>query len=397
VGGALASTMMFVVGLVGTTIVAISVLSYTAYCIVVVVSDTSAGIDRIVWPSDLMVDWIGQSLRLIGTVAVLMIPVGFLLRALGASLYPDEPGLRFLAITLPWLWLAFPVGLLSSMSVGSLYAVVRPKIVWDLLRIFPATLFFYVVSALGAWGACSLWIVVMRRGDPWLFPLAALAWAVFVLVYSRLLGRVAWLTGRLKKAPRKKAVAAKSKPRPRKKAERVAVTDPWAVPKALEEKPKPKAKAEKKDPRPRLPVESYGLSDEPPCRPPEFRLVKGTPFLDVKDVPEAPPPAETPPAPRPRFFDDEDDGVDLQMAPDDSPPSADTRKRLDVEPSRIEMRLAREEELPPPTFPMFSGVYTFPWYTTSLRAVFVLTISWTLLGACVWRLVGMVPPGVVSP
>jgi hypothetical protein len=395
--GAVGGTMMFVVSLVGTTIVALSALAYTAHCILVVVTDTSAGVDRVRISSDLMIDWIVPAVRLFGTVAVLMVPVGFLFRALGASLYPDEPVLRFFAITLPWLWLAFPVALLSSMSVGVVYAVVTPTVVWDLVRVFPATLSFYALSALGAWTAGSLWILALHSDSMLLTPLAAVVWATFVLLYSRLLGRVAWLTSRLKHTVKKKVPAAKAKPRPQ-KAKTTSAVDPWAVPEQPEEvkpKPAPKATAKKKGPKP---VEGYAMSDEPPCRPPEFKLVKGSPFLDVKDVPSGPPPAAEPPlSPRPRYFDDEDDGVDYQVAADDTPLTADTRPKMDVEPSRVEMRLAREEEEPLPVFPMFSGVYTFPWYMTSLRAFLVLSLIWTVLGLCVERLVETSPVGGGPP
>lgn len=402
--GAVGGTMMFVVGLAATTIVALSALAYTAHCVLVVVNDTSAGVDRVRISSDLMIDWIGPAVRLFGTVAVLMVPVGFLFRALGGSLYPDEPLARFFAITVPWLWLAFPVALLSSLSVGVVYAVVTPTVVWDLLRVFPATVWFYALSALGGWAVVSLWIVALAANSVWLIALAAAAWATFVLIYSRLLGRVAWLTSRLKHTAKKKVPAAKAKPRPQ-KAKKASVVDPWAVPETPEDvppKPQPKAKAKKKGPEP---VEGYAMSDEPPCRPPEFKLRKGSPFLDVKDVPNAAPPAAEPPlSPRPglRYFADEDDGLDYEVAADDSPATADTRPKMDIEPSRVEMRLTRDEEEPVPALPMFSGVYTFPWYMTSLRAFLVLSLIWTMLGLCVEQLVTTSPvksrpPALTAP
>src|SRR4051812_15802026 len=129
--GSFANALLFVMGLVGSTILAVSVLSYTAHCILVVVTDTSAGVDRVRWPSDLMVDWIGQSLRFFGVVAILLIPVGVCFRAAADSLFPGEPGLRILVLGVPWLWFAFPIGLLSSMSAGTVYVVLRPAVVWD--------------------------------------------------------------------------------------------------------------------------------------------------------------------------------------------------------------------------------------------------------------------------
>ena len=66
-------------------------------------------------------------------------------------------------------------GVTATLGDGSLYAVVRPAIVWDLLRIFPSMLLFYVVTGAGTCGFAFLWYMSLLSGQIWLIPFAASA------------------------------------------------------------------------------------------------------------------------------------------------------------------------------------------------------------------------------
>jgi hypothetical protein len=216
-------------------------------------------------------------------------------------------------------------------------------------------------------------------------------------VYARLIGRLGWSTNQLKDARRKRPArpAGKLKPSLRKK---ITVSDPWAAPAPELEKPKPKPKPKAKPaPKPSEdeddefgPATPYGLTNDPLCRAPKFDLIEGSPFLDVRDKPSAPP-TEEPAAARPRTFtDDEDGGGEIGIAPDDVPPP-DAKPRLDVVPSALDMRMIREDEPDPPTFPMFSGVYNFPFYVSSLRSFVMLSLCWIVLGGWIEVLIILFP------
>ena len=74
--GGFVTSVFFICGLVGWTILSVSVFSYAAYCVLVVVSDTAAGLDEVRWPSETMIDWIGQSIRMFAVVAILTLALG---------------------------------------------------------------------------------------------------------------------------------------------------------------------------------------------------------------------------------------------------------------------------------------------------------------------------------
>jgi hypothetical protein len=59
----------------------------------------------------------------------------------------------------------------------------------------------------------------------------------------------------------------------------------------------------------------------------------------------------------------------------------------------MDMWLSRPDAPPPPPFPMFSGVYSFPFYPTSLRALFVMAFSSLALGLGLQALIAVYPRG----
>jgi hypothetical protein len=338
-----------------------------------------------------MIDWIGPAVRLFAMVAIVGMPIGLVLAVVNPAVLSARPELQTIALVAAWLWFAVPVGLLSSMSVGSMFAVVRPAVVWDLIRVFPSTLVFYLVTGAGFYGAVRLWDLSLLHGYISLIPVTAVASAWGVLVYARLLGRLGWVMNQLQVAPRKKRPPGKLKPSLRKK---ISVSDPWAAPPVQKIKPKPKPK-----PVPKREVEeddedgpatAYGLTDDPLCRAPKFELIEGSPFLDVKGSPSASS-AEEPPQTTPRrIADDDDDGGEIQIAPDDVP-APEAKPHLEVTPSALDLRLTRNEEPAAPAHPMFSGVYDFPIYLSSLKAFVMLSLSWLIMGGWIEVLIVLFP------
>ena len=186
-----------------------------------------------------MLDWLGQSVHVALLPLLVLTPVGFLLHGLKDDLFPNDAGLRFLVLALPALWLLFPVALLSSLASLSRWNILRPFILARLLKVFPATVLFYLLAAvLAALSAAAWYATLSRLHGLWLLPVAAFVTAVAWFLYARLLGRLAWLLGQL--GPIEQRVEAiddiartpKKRKRPRRKT---IVTDPWAVP---EEEPR---------------------------------------------------------------------------------------------------------------------------------------------------------------
>jgi hypothetical protein len=333
----IAGAMMFVLTLVAEVIVGLYVLIYAMHAMLTVVQETAAGNDEIAWPSEGFIDWLFGSLHLVVLVLVLLAPAGILMRALQPTLFPDDAVLRFLVLAVPGLWLLFPVALLSSLSTEHRWMLLRPDVMWRMLRAAPATLAVYVAGAVLAAGAGALWYAALAPGGrSILMPVAAAASAAAFLIYARLLGRLAWVMGQVPTGKRKRGAAAK-KEKPKKTA--AAAHDPWAAP---DEPPE----SEKEPEAPKTPTkvapdgeayESYGLGDEP-VKPPTY--------------------AETAPKKKKRE------------------------------------RAAVPKRLPPAkavTWPMVRGVYAFPFRGDNAKAW-----MWLALGALAWGagavvLIGLLP------
>ncbi len=384
-----ANTLMLVCGAVLCGFLTASVFSYAAHSLLLIVTDTAAGVDEVRWPSDSWIDWIGPVSQFAVFFVTLMLPVGFLLRAFGDQITPDRPALGMAAVVGAWLWLMFPVGLLSFMASGSPFVIVHPAVVRDLFRL-PSTLLFYFVTGVGAFGLADLWYLSLFADRPAFILPAAVASAWALLIYGRLIGRLGWLTGELD-APRRKRRApkarAKPKPDPRPGVE---VSDPWAAPAAEAEKPEAVA-AEKVPP---LPAGGNGTANEAADGSGGYDLLKMAPLVDVRVMP-APQPAAAP-APVPfRVAGEEVDTSRIRIGTADAPaPAAEPAEEPepeDDEPEPAVRRRPRTDDTPAPPFPLFSGVYTFPWYATSVRALFVLSLGWGALGFCLERLIAAFP------
>src|ERR1700722_3770428 len=297
--GGFAGAVIFVCGMLGWFLLATSLCAYAGYCIVVVVTDTASGVDEVRWPADSMIDWIGQSIRFFILFGTLLIPLGFLLRIVGDSFHPDDPVTRFFVLSVLWLWLTFPIALLSSMSAGHPYAIIHPGVLRDLFRISPTVMVFYIKTGAGASVVAYLWYASLLGRDTWLMPLAAVASGAGLLVYARLIGRLGWLTVQLGPWRRKRPIG-KLRPTLRKQ---MRVTDPWAAPVVEKKKPEPIPKPkpipkqiQRDDDDEDGPATPYGLNNDAPCRPPKLELIEGTYLLDVKLAP-ARPFSELPPLP----------------------------------------------------------------------------------------------------
>jgi hypothetical protein len=347
--GAAGGAILFIFILVGTVVVTTYVVALAARCFLVVLQQTAAGLDRVLWPDEPMYDWLRDVFYLVSLLAVWLVPAGLLARGLRKVWLPDEPNglaLRFAILALPGLWLLMPVGLVSALSSQSGWGFFRLTVLHRFARVFLSVLAFYVLSAALFVGGAVLWYLALFRERAVFLPLAAPVGAAILLVYARLLGRISWLSQRALPDEREARPEPRKRPRGRKKARgraKVEVLDPWAAPEQEEptaDAPDPAAESP--------PVDCYEMSNEPPTTPPEQPLADDSPPIDMQ------PDGDTA-APRP-----------LVPAAEVSP----LEKRL----------LDRSEPNPPPALPLFSGVWTFPWYDTTLGSWFALTLGSLAMG-----------------
>jgi hypothetical protein len=344
--GAFATSLIFFALLIAEIMLGLFVITYACHNFLTVMQDTAAGNDDVNWPDEPLQDWLPRGAYLVGLIAVILAPVGFLRVVLKSRGVTDDLTLPLLATGAVLFWLAFPVCLLSSLSGSSRLFILRAKVLVQLLRIPRAMLNFYVVSAVLFVALLGLAYLTLLNASFLLVPVTAMAATVVLMTYARLLGRIAWLLNEVQPVRRKPRE--KMAPMP---AVRSEVLDPWAAP---EKKRKRKKRKAEKSPPVNVPVEGYALADEPPASPPREVPLDGSPAI-----------GEEPFA--------------VQHPPDVPPTEGNEQPRPFTDSS--EYQLAIRSKLPqPPKHPLFSGVYSFPWYASSRRALAFLSIGFFLMG-----------------
>lgn len=346
-GGAAGGAFIFVSLLGLSMIVGGAVVAYAAHCFFTVVQDTAAGNEEVSWPGDLFLDWIRSAVVVIGLLAVSLAPAGFLARGLGAVWLPGQPGLRFFLMAVLSLWSVFPVVLLSIMSARSPWMLFKPAVIVQLVRLGPAALIFFLMSGLVGGICAGLAYLYLWLGQAWLLPVIAIVFSGSLLIYGRLLGRLAWLISRIhlpKDMPKRAAINSKRRQR------KPSVSDPWAVP---EERTF--------DPEVELPVEGYEVAEE------------GAVFEEAK--------SNEPMRERPTPYELSDE------KPTPPPPTTATVSEWTIQRHLAER--TRSKYIPPR--PFMTGVYSFPLYATNLGIVFKLSVSIIILG-CILMGMGLVRP-----
>jgi hypothetical protein len=324
--------MMFMCLMVGEILFGIALLVYVARCFQVVVDETAAGIDEVRWPDEPLLDWLARAAHLFWLIAVWLVPVGFLLRFL-VRYHPETPPALVVLAPVSIFWLFFPIGVLSSMSGTSRWLVLRPKLLLGMIRVFPSVVVFYFVSALLVSASAVATYYALEGASMPLLAVAALAISTTLLIYARLLGRVAYLLNKLEPAGRQGPPAAMVRPPVRP----VEVSDPWAPPKR-ERKRRRKKQKPVTDVAASPQAEAYGFGPEQP--PPRPKLAIEGDYLPDRNA---------------QANAEEEDDVPRDSG---SKAAAPAKRRT----------LIREEPDPPPRLPLLSGVYTFPWYPNCLPA-----------------------------
>jgi hypothetical protein len=341
--------ILFVVILAAWAVVSVYLLVIAAHAYTVIVQGTAAGIDRVEWPDEPIFDWIVTAAYFLGLSALILTPAGILGRALADKLFPGDRALRFAVLAVPLVWLFFPVGLLSSMSGASRWAVLSPRIVMGLLRIAPTVFVFYVVT--GILLACVGGLGYLGLFSPrwYVLPLSVLAMAALWMIHARLVGRLAWLIQQESKViPKPK----RGEQRPRKKRVRTpAAEDPWAVP------------DEEEAPPARSGAMGYAVVEK-----------------------------EEPVPVRPNYLDPPPDPYGVSDPLDEPEPVPHPTPTVSAD--RLEREVAlrrREPPNPPPASPLWSGVYEFPLYENCRKQLAYLLLWGGLSGAMFRMLMELFP------
>jgi hypothetical protein len=193
-------------------------LGYAAYWFLLVLDETAGGKNdvKVVWPDETFRErlWKLGHLAFLGVIWAL--PVVVVFRYAELPLRPElQPPLIVMAVGAV-VWLMLPISLLSSMTGDTHWEFFRWAVLWRLIQRFPTWMAFYAYTfplmigcvlvtylALFGWAelyeaaeASSLdWLPVVVNFWSWGFvlPLTAVMAATALLIYARLLGRLAWM------------------------------------------------------------------------------------------------------------------------------------------------------------------------------------------------------------
>ena len=155
-----------------------------------IVQDTAEGNDQIEdWPEPIFSDWAFDFLYIVDSFVVALLPGVVLYQILSAT---DLP--RGMAVPGAVFFL-FPVVLLSMLEAGSPFVPVSSLVWGSLFSRWWAWLIFYLETAALLVGSLALAAVVFHFTGSWGVILIAIAWVWGLMVYFRLLGRVAWCCG----------------------------------------------------------------------------------------------------------------------------------------------------------------------------------------------------------
>lgn len=162
-------------------------LSYASACCVTVIETTAEGYDKVIdWPSGMWRDWFFTMLGVLGILALSLAVGGVLGTWMGIGTW------------LPAAWSAyvlFPIFVVSTLEAGSLKVLVSRPVLRSFRSLWWGWLLFYVETGALIAGLAAL-TVAGFGSQPWAaaFVVGPLL-AALMLIYARLIGRLAWCLG----------------------------------------------------------------------------------------------------------------------------------------------------------------------------------------------------------
>jgi len=221
------TAFIFVPVLAFTTIVAFALWCYASHAFVTVTEETAAGNEVIVWDEGGLIECFREGVFLGWIVGVWVVPAMFVAGMATANMDGPQRSYAFALISFVVFWVMFPLSLLSSMAAESRFALFHPGLFQRLARRGFDVVIFYFLSGLIVAACVPLAPWLFTGNGFWPYLIAAPLLALAVLLYARLMGRLACLARLTHIRPRKK----KKKAKP---ANAVAVTDPWEVPEEVQ-------------------------------------------------------------------------------------------------------------------------------------------------------------------
>jgi hypothetical protein len=347
-----------------------------------VLISTAAGNDGVSWPGDPLFDWLFKGWYL-AWMAVLSVLPAFLIVTI-AKVPPSDP-VWGIALAGSACFL-FPIFLLSSMSGASRMFLLRGQILGGMGRRFGLVLAFYFLTAVILVGCTAFVWYALVKADLWVVPFAMISLAVGILVYARLLGRlghaITYDPTPMKSAKENRSRDARGK----------ASEDPWglpAIPLPHDENPKPSPVPKKKKKRIKKTssnvVDPWAIPEPEPIARPRRRAPAADDPLGPAEGGYELKSAERKPVPltrqeQPDLVNDESEAFDMVQADLPAPVKPSPAPALAQVSMYEETLAASRYKAVLPSNPLMSGVFSFPFYPTSLGPLLTIALGLVFMG-----------------
>lgn len=361
------TAFIFVPLLAATAIVGGAVWFYASHVFVVITEETAAGNEVVNWDEEPMYDWLWQGLYIGWLVGVWLVPSLLLARLIALNVGPEWRVFLFVIIAFGVFWGSFPLSLLSSMAAESRFSLLHLGLFERLAKRTSDVLLFFLLSGLIV-GACVPLVIWLVDGEGLIsVVITGVLLALALILYARLMGRLACLARLTHIRPRKKKKGKKARP-PR----GTAIKDPWEVPEEVEREQSARG------------VGFTQPRELPPLESPYDGELTGY-DVSFQDLPREPEPVSIPLP---------DEPLPVHEPEVDAGPARSQLARQDVtaiQPDRLEMeRLSRRKEKLPKR-PWTEGVWLFPLQPRTATVWGLVSVAFVLLGGMVRALIELWP------
>ena len=189
------SAIVFVLSLASCAICTLFFVTFAAHYFLTTIIESGSGNDEVHYPSEGIIEWWWKPIFCLWILGFFVISGSILL----TPIFLWQPQIYLVALAL-WVWLLFPLGLLSALFTSNWCFFLHPILVGRMLKHNGAFAYVHVITLISVSLCGGLVFAALTQSFLWALP-AAFMVPTAILFYARHWGRFAWLS--INYAPRK--------------------------------------------------------------------------------------------------------------------------------------------------------------------------------------------------
>src|ERR1019366_3571718 len=168
---------------------------FAAHYFITTIIESGSGNDEVHYPSEAIIAWWWKPIFCLWILGFFVISGSIIL----TPIFLWQPQVYLVVLAL-WVWLLFPLGLLSALFTSNWFFFLHPILVGRMLKHYGAFAYVHVITLISVSLCGGLVIAALMHNFIWALP-AAFMVPTAILFYARHWGRFAWLS--INFAPRK--------------------------------------------------------------------------------------------------------------------------------------------------------------------------------------------------